>query len=136
MIQTQPSCNDIYETDLLHVDTALQQILSALPLIETYQMLAIEQAKGRVLAEAIIAPFNVPRHHNSAVDGHCISANETQLSLQIVDVAYAGKPCITQLTAGQCIRIMTGAKIPEGVDSVIMQEQVQVTEQHIAFNHL
>ena len=139
MIETQPSCTDIYESGLLPVDQALKNILSALPAIDDYQIIPIEKAKARTLAQDIIAPFNVPHHNNSAVDGYALNSkdlpSEGLASLTIIDSAYAGNPCTSSLSAGQCIRIMTGAKIPDGVDTVIMQEHVELKHQSILIDN-
>ena len=139
MIETQPSCTDIYESGLLPVDQALKNILSALPAIDDYQIIPIEKAKARTLAQDIIAPFNVPHHNNSAVDGYALNSKDLPLdgiaSLSIIDSAYAGNPCASSLSAGQCIRIMTGAKIPDGVDTVIMQEHVELKHQSILIDN-
>ena len=139
MIETQPSCTDIYESGLLPVDQALKNILSALPAIDDYQIIPIEKAKARTLAQDIIAPFNVPHHNNSAVDGYALNSkdlpSEGLASLSIIDSAYAGNPCASSLSAGQCIRIMTGAKIPDGVDTVIMQEHVELKHQSISIDN-
>lgn len=139
MIETQPSCTDIYESGLLPVDQALKTILSALPAIDDYQIIPIENAKARTLAQAIIAPFNVPNHNNSAVDGYALNSKDLPLdgikSLSIIDSAYAGNPCASILSAGQCIRIMTGAKIPDGADTVIMQEHVDLQHDTISIDN-
>ncbi|NOR70200.1 MAG: molybdopterin molybdenumtransferase MoeA [Methylomarinum sp.] len=139
MIETQPSCTDIYESGLLPVDQALKNILSALPAIDDYQIIPIEKAKARTLAQDIIAPFNVPHHNNSAVDGYALNSkdlpSEGLASLSIIDSAYAGNPCASSLSVGQCIRIMTGAKIPDGVDTVIMQEHVELKHQSILIDN-
>ena len=128
MIKTQPSCADIFESGLLPVEQALEKIMSSIPCIDGFQIINIEKAKGRTLAQSIIAPFNVPQHNNSAVDGYAIRyqdlvANENTV-LTIIDRAYAGIPSNEAINAGQCIRIMTGAAVPQGVNTVVMQEHV------------
>lgn len=132
MISTKPSCTDIYESGLLPVEQALKQILSALPSIDDYEIINIEKAKGRTLFQTITAPFNVPGDNNSAVDGYGLNAVDIPAegirSLEIIGSAYAGISCSTKITAGQCLRIMTGAIIPDGVNTVLMQEHVEVKE--------
>lgn len=139
MISSQPSCTDIFEQGLMPVKQALKQILAATPTLAEYQLINIEYAKGRTLAQAIVAPFNVPRHNNSAVDGYGCHATDIPVdgiaTLTIVDIAYAGKPCVTPIESGQCVRIMTGAIIPENLDVVIMQEHVEVTDNIISIDH-
>ena len=138
IIPTQPSCNDIYESGLLPVEQALKHILSALPCLADYETLNIEQTKGRTLSQTIKAPFNVPPHNNSAVDGYAL--NSTDLPdkdvalLSITGTAYAGKPCCSSINPGECIRIMTGAVIPPGTDIVIMQEHVKLNNSTITID--
>jgi len=136
MISAQPSCADIYESGLLPVEQALKQILSALPCLTDYETINIEQTKGRTLSQAISAPFNVPKHNNSAVDGYALNSkdlpNKDVASLSISGTAYAGKPWRTSINPGECIRIMTGAVIPSGTDTVIMQEHVELNNNTIS----
>lgn len=130
MITPQPSCTDIYESGLLPVEQALSNILSALPCIDDFEYINIESCKARTLAQNITAPFNVPKHNNSAVDGYGLNSADIPVSdtatLAIVGSAYAGTPFNSQINSGECIRIMTGAIIPSGVDTVVMQEHVEV----------
>ncbi len=139
MISTQANCTDIYESGLLPVNQAVTKIISALPSIEGYQVINIEKAKGRTLFQAIIAPFNVPQHNNSAVDGYALNAKDLPTkgytSLEIIASAYAGKPYSENISAGNCIRIMTGALIPDDVNTVIMQEHVELTDHAITIDN-
>ena len=130
MIPAQASCTDIFESGLLPAEQALSQILSALPHIDDYEIIPIEKAKARTLAQTVIASFNVPRLNNAAVDGYGLNANDLPsmgtASLNVIGSAYAGTPYSKKVSARQCVRIMTGAIIPEGVDTVIMQEHVEL----------
>ena len=130
MIKKQPSCDDIYETGLISVEQALAHILKVTQTIEDYQQIAIEQGKGRCLKQAIRAGFNVPSHNNSAVDGYAILdetiSKQGKIKLKIAGKSFAGKPYQGEIVTGQCIRIMTGAVIPEGMRTVIMQEHVHL----------
>jgi len=139
MITTQPNCTDIFEPDLLPVSQAISHILSSLPLIEEDEVINIEKAKSRTLAQDIIASNNVPQHDNSAVDGYALSAKDIPTegiaSLTIMGSAFAGQAYTKAVSSGQCIRIMTGAIIPAGVDTVIMQEQVEVKNNTLYIDH-
>jgi len=139
MITTQPNCTDIFEPDLLPVSQAISHILSSLPLIEEDEVINIEKAKSRTLAQDIIASNNVPQHDNSAVDGYALSAKDIPTegiaSLTIMGSAFAGQAYTKAVSSGQCIRIMTGAIIPAGVDTVIMQEQVEVKNKTLYIDH-
>jgi molybdopterin molybdotransferase len=88
------------------------------------------QAPGRVLAESIIAPVNVPPFDNSAVDGYAVRAAdldaEGETRLSIIDRVAAGHAATLPLQAGKAIRIFTGAPMPAGADTVFMQEDCRV----------
>lgn len=130
MITPQASCTDIFESGLLPVEQALAHIISTLPCVDDYEIISIEKAKARTLAQTITASFNVPKHNNSAVDGYGLNACDLPArgttSLAVIGSSYAGEPYFNNVTAGQCVRIMTGAIIPEGVDTVLMQEHVEL----------
>ena len=87
-----------------------------------------EQMSGRVLAQNVVAPENVPPFANSAVDGYAVRTTDTQTvptELVVVDTVAAGAEPKIAVTAGQAIRIMTGAPIPQGADAVVMVEDTQ-----------
>jgi molybdopterin molybdotransferase len=129
MINTKPSCTDIDETGLISVNEALAVILADAPQANGYERVTIENAYKRTLAEAITAPFNVPAHTNSAVDGYAICCDDlsqdSTTTLEVIGEAYAGIPFIGSLSPSQCIRIMTGAIIPDNADAVVMQEHAE-----------
>lgn len=135
----KPNCADIYELGLLSADLALKQILSALTTINEYEYVNIQKAKGRILFHNIISQLNVPRHNNSAVDGYAFNVGDLSTkestSLKVVGLAYTGKPYTNKINARQCIRIMTGALIPEGVDTVVMQEHIVLKNRNISVNN-
>lgn len=135
MNNPEPSCTDIYEPGLTPVKDALAQILSAVPAVIGYERLNIENARGRALYEPVIAAFNVPPHTNSAVDGYAMHSSDLpaqgECRLEITGRAFAGKPYSGEIKPGQCLRIMTGAPVPGGLDVVIMQEHVTLEDNTI-----
>lgn len=138
-IQTQSSCADIFEPGLLHFDAARARILDGVCAIAGFEQIGIEQACRRVLHEDIIAPFNVPVHTNSAVDGYALRgldlpAAKATAVLPVIGIALAGQPYIGNAAAGQCVRIMTGAMMPDGLDTVVMQEHAEVRADTIALD--
>ena len=86
------------------------------------------QALGRVLALDVVSPFDVPPHDNSAMDGYAFAGAqltpEAALELQVVGTALAGKAWQGSVQPGQCVKIMTGAVMPAGLDTVVPQEFV------------
>ena len=132
MSDTQTPANDCDSqglSDLLSVDEALAQISQALAPIEGFERCALQQAFNRIVAEPVISPINVPGHVNSAMDGYALNSadlpNAGSATLQVVGTAFAGKPYDNALTSGQAVRIMTGAVVPQGADTVVMQERVE-----------
>ncbi len=99
------------------------------PLRETEEV-AILEALGRVLAQDLISPISVPPHDNSAMDGFAFDAGQLRpdapLVLEVVGTALAGKAWQGRVGAGQCVKIMTGAIMPAGLDTVVPQEFVTV----------
>ena len=87
-----------------------------------------EQMSGRVLAQDVVAPENVPPFANSAVDGYAVRTADTQTvptELVVVDTVAAGAEPKIAVMNGQAIRIMTGAPMPQGADAVVMVEDTQ-----------
>lgn len=119
-----PSCADAREPDLLPLSEARRRILQAIPAARAQQRVAVREALGRVLATDVVAPHNVPGHTNSAVDGYAFAGGATQApqTLTLVGESRAGHPYAQPVATGQCVRILTGAAMPDGTDTVVMQE--------------
>mgnify|MGYP000005857797 CR=1 FL=1 len=107
---------------LLPVEEALDYMFKQLPLIDQAETLPIAKANNRILAQNIISPVNVPPHDNSAMDGYALSLKPDCSHYKVVGKAFAGTPFKQTIIAGECVRIMTGAVVPDGADAVIMQE--------------
>ena len=88
------------------------------------------QALGRVLAEDVVCPIDVPAHDNSAMDGYAFDGSQLDsakpLTLRVLGTARAGSAYAGALAAGECVKIMTGAVMPAGLDTVVPQELVQL----------
>ncbi|MDP1657130.1 MAG: molybdopterin molybdotransferase MoeA [Hylemonella sp.] len=110
--------------------TAVNEFLSRLvaPVTGTEE-LGIFEALDRVLAQDVISPVSVPPHDNSAMDGYAFDGSQLRpdqaLTLTPVGTALAGKAWQGTVSAGQCVRIMTGAIMPAGLDTVVPQEFVK-----------
>ncbi len=114
---------------LLSVDDARQRILDAISPIRQQETLLLDAALGRITAVAVRSTLNVPPSANSAMDGYALSGADlpdadTRM-LEVTGTAFAGKPYTGVVHTGQCVRIMTGAVLPDGADTVVMQEQVE-----------
>ncbi len=97
--------------------------------VDAVESVGIFDALGRVLAEDVISPISVPPHDNSAMDGFAFDARQlaagAPLALRVVGTAYAGKAWQGTVGAGECVKIMTGAIMPAGLDTVVPLEFVQ-----------
>lgn len=121
--------------DLTPIDTALDQLSKILVTVTEPETIALSDALGRFLAEDLSAGENVPPHDNSAVDGYAVFfddlAPEGDTTLPIVGRAAAGHPFPRAQTRGETVRIFTGAPMPLGPDTVLMQEDCQADETQV-----
>ena len=118
---------------MISVEKALQTILSQIKVLGT-ERLDLLSSLGRVLAEDTYAPFNVPPFDNSAMDGYALKFTDIDAAsadaparLRVTGDLPAGCSASKPLKNGEALRIMTGAPVPEGADTVIMQEDTQPT---------
>ena len=106
----------------------------ALPVTATEE-LGIFEALGRVLARDVVSPLSVPPHDNSAMDGYALAGAQLvagqPLTLRVVGTALAGKAWTGAVGAGECLKIMTGAIMPPGLDTVVPQEFTTSADGHI-----
>jgi len=119
--------NDLH----LSVAQAREAILTPLRPVACVETLALAEALGRVLAQDLISPMNVPPHDNSAMDGYAFDGAllevdpGVELTLSVAGTAYAGQAYTGAVAPGQAVRIMTGAVMPAGLDTVVPQELVK-----------
>ena len=125
-------CADGHEGSALRVEEALSRILAEVAPVREPEAVPVREALGRVLAADVVSKVNVPSHTNSAMDGYALRAADlfpdAETRLDVVGVAAAGRPFDGVVAAGQCTRILTGAPLPEGADTVVMQERVTRTD--------
>ena len=123
----QNSCINPIESGVLTVAGARERILSTIQALAESERIPLKESLGRILGENLCAPFDVPPWDNSAMDGYAVRSQDLpdakQRRLTVVGTAMAGRPYNGEVLAGQCVRIMTGAMIPHGCDTIIMQEQ-------------
>jgi molybdopterin molybdotransferase len=123
-----------YDPKALPADV-VNEFLSRLALpVRDIEPVSVFDALGRVLARDIVSPISVPPHDNSAMDGFAFDASHLaadgsgSVSLEVVGTALAGKAWQGSVGAGQCVKIMTGAIIPAGLDTVVPQEFTQTSQ--------
>ncbi|HET7204235.1 MAG TPA: gephyrin-like molybdotransferase Glp [Steroidobacteraceae bacterium] len=114
----------------LPLDEARARMVAAMVPVSGDETVVLGRALGRVLAREVRSTVDVPSHRNSAMDGYALVASDLPAtgtaSLEIVGTSWAGRPFPSQVQRGQCVRIMTGATVPDGTDTVVMQEHVRL----------
>ncbi len=115
-----------YDPQALSADAVLAFLEKMVSPVNGKEEVAIFQALDRVLANDVISPVSVPPHDNSAMDGYAFNGQSLPggQTLQVIGTAFAGKAWPGQLLQGQCVKIMTGAIMPSGSDTVVPQELV------------
>ena len=120
------SCLDGYDPEALPVGKAREAIRACLTPIAEVETVLIRQALGRVLAQAVVPGIDVPGHDNSAMDGWAVRSADLSfsqdVSLKEIGSAFAGKVFKGRIQPGECVRVMTGAVMPQGADTVVVQE--------------
>ena len=124
------SCVSGYDPNALPVAQAREFIARLVPTVSGIESLAIRSALGRVLARDVISPIDVPAADNSAMDGYALRGGElgtdAPTRLRVVGKGFAGDAVGAAIAAGECVRIMTGAVMPPGLDTVVPQEFVRL----------
>ena len=120
------SCVAGYDPNALPVAQAQAFIARLVPKVQAVESLALRSALGRVLARDIVSPIAVPSHDNSAMDGFALRSADLVADgdtlIAVAGTAFAGQPFNGTVPPGQGMRIMTGAVMPEGLDTVVPQE--------------
>jgi molybdopterin molybdotransferase len=112
---------------MLAVDEALKSVLLGIKQLD-YEQISIDQSLGRVLAIDLISRLTQPPSAVSAMDGYAVSVNDLAtipVTLKQIGESAAGKSFNGKILAGQTVRIFTGASIPEGANTIIMQEDTE-----------
>ncbi|MDR0214944.1 MAG: molybdopterin molybdenumtransferase MoeA [Comamonas sp.] len=118
----------------------LHALLQPLGPVAEQETLSLTDALDRVLAESVICPVNVPPHDNSAMDGYAFASAEPSSPkggpqrLHVVGTVLAGAPWTQAIGPGECVKIMTGAVMPAGLDTVVPHEQVTACGDEIEFD--
>ena len=124
----EASCADDYDPNSMPVAKARELIRGFLSPVTAVERVHVRSALGRVLAEDLVSPIAVPGHDNSAMDGYAVRFTDLaaagESTLKRVGESFAGKPWTGAIGPGECVRIFTGGVMPEGADTVVMQERV------------
>ncbi|MFT5044392.1 MAG: molybdopterin molybdotransferase [Porticoccaceae bacterium] len=135
MIEKEPSCDDVVEPALMPVDEARRRLFKSLQPLRQVEVVILKDALYRVLSCNVESPFDVPMQANSAMDGYALNARsipgDGEAALTLIGTAWAGKPYSGCVNEGQCIRIYTGAIMPDGADTVVIQEHARASSEHV-----
>ena len=119
----------------MSVQEALNTMLAQITPVSECVTVSLANSQGHILAEDVLSPLNMPPFDNSAMDGYAFRFAEwvEGQALAIAGTALAGQPFTGDIPAGACLRIMTGAQVPAGLDTVIMQEHTAQTSEGVLF---
>ncbi|EOX1606874.1 bifunctional molybdopterin-guanine dinucleotide biosynthesis adaptor protein MobB/molybdopterin molybdotransferase MoeA [Vibrio cholerae] len=128
------ACCDTLSPAFLSVEQGREKILSLiLPLAET-ESVAIQECYQRVLAREVFSPINVPAYRNSAMDGYALRSDDLERdSYRVVAEVLAGSHYAKTVELGEAVKIMTGAPMPLGADTVVMREQATQNGDVVSF---
>jgi molybdopterin molybdotransferase len=133
----QASCADDYDPNSMPVAKARAFIHQFLEPVRGTLRVPVRSALGRVLAEDVVSPVDVPSHRNSAMDGWAMRGADLkadgEATLAEIGSSFAGRPFAGAVEPGQCVRIMTGGVVPQGADTVVMQERAKANGRSITF---
>jgi molybdopterin molybdotransferase len=129
MLRQIASCMDGYDPESLPVETARRVIRLLVTPVTGCERVAVRTALGRVLGADVVSTMNVPAHDNSAMDGFAVRGADLdpdgETVLREIGAAFAGRCFDGAVGAGECVRVMTGAVMPAGTDTVVIQEAVR-----------
>jgi molybdopterin molybdotransferase len=128
-----------YDPQALSAQAVMKFLSELVTVVNETEAVDIFHALGRVVATDVISPIDVPPHDNSAMDGFAFNGQQlssyASLTLKVVGTALAGKAWQGPIGPGECVKIMTGAIMPDGLDTVIPQELCQsITADAIQFD--
>ncbi len=139
-LNTPPGCIVEYDTQNLPVSAAGAIVRSWVRPLEASEQVPLREALDGVLAHDLVSPINVPAHDNAAMDGYAFdsvalasASTSGKLTLSVAGKAFAGHPYDGELAPGACVRIMTGAAMPMGCDTVVPQERVEHDGEQVSF---
>ncbi len=120
-----------YDPQALNADAVGEFLVQLVTPVTATEKVGVLDALGRVLARDLVSPISVPPHDNSAMDGYAFDGAQLAaraLRLEVVGTALAGKAWQGTVGAGRCVKIMTGAIMPAGLDTVVPQEFTKTLE--------
>ncbi len=130
-----PCSADPHGEPVLRLEEAIARMLAEVQPVTGEETLALRPALGRILSEDVRSTVDVPSHTNSAMDGYAVRAadlpTDGSAELRLVGTAWAGRPLSETVEPGECARIMTGAPVPVGADTIVIQEHVSAEGERV-----
>ena len=111
----------------ISIQKAFQTISKNVLKVST-EIIPIENSKNRILAQDIYAKLSIPTFHNSAMDGYAVKIKDANQEVKIVDLILAGSEKTTNFNEGQCVKIMTGARVPSATEAIIPKELITIID--------
>lgn len=134
-IAVEPGCQDEFDPKALPVTVAIERIRAALTPLGDTEQVPVRAALNRVLAADLISRIDVPGGTNSAMDGFAVRAADIPSAgtreLAVLGTAWAGRPFEGEVVAGSAVRIMTGALLPRGADTIVIQERTEALGERV-----
>jgi len=112
---------------MISYEKALQRICFYAPEHLDTEVVALTESRGRVLAEDVFSDLNLPPFDKSAMDGYACRKEDLENELAIIETIPAGKQPLHKIGKNECVKIMTGAVVPEGANCVFRQEDARLT---------
>ena len=109
------------------IKEALRRITSNITKV-SYEIVPIENSQSRISAQEIYAQYSLPTFNNSAMDGYSVKLSDATKKVKVIDSIFAGSPKQTQFNNGECVKIMTGARVPSSSEAVIPHELVEIID--------
>ncbi|RUM74038.1 MAG: molybdopterin molybdenumtransferase MoeA, partial [Sulfurovum sp.] len=114
----------------ISITEALDHIYTQTPVVDD-EWIPIEEAVGRIIAEDLVARYDLPRFDNSAMDGYAVKCSDAGGCVPCTESIFAGDLSNSRLKEGSAMKIMTGAPIPKGCDTIVPVEEIQVDSDKI-----
>ncbi|MEM7206664.1 MAG: gephyrin-like molybdotransferase Glp [Pseudomonadota bacterium] len=137
MSEKPKNCMDDFDPDSLSLDQAVEKILAAVEPVNAQETISISSALNRIAFEPLIAKVDVPSFCSSAMDGYAFRAADwesAETKFTVVGKSFAGHPYQDSIGKRECVTIMTGAALPDGTDSVVMQERADRKGDEVSFS--
>ncbi|MCW9032982.1 MAG: molybdopterin molybdotransferase MoeA [Rhodospirillales bacterium] len=126
------------EEKMMPLDDAIAKLKTTVSPVVAEEAVPLRDCLGRVLAQDVIAPMSVPPHNNSAVDGYAVQhqdlLSDGPTTLPVTERIAAGHPLGRAAEQGEALRIFTGAPVPEGSDTIVMQEDTAIDGENVVIN--